>query len=158
MWSGGSDHDDTIGCRRAGARLVASEADVGDWGPWPNSKDSPFVAAGFKHDDDGALIIMCDTNAKLMSLGIEEPRASWKAGTPMEVTTKADTGTNGPSHGVAIAPTRLIVKDDSTGDLHTMGKVQGFFAIGVGGYARIYPTANFRKAVDPVLAACGDHF
>jgi len=117
------------------------------------------VAAGFKHDDGGALIVMCDTKAKLMSLGIEEPRASWTAGTPMEVTTKADIGkTNGPSHGVVIAPTRVIVKDDSTWDLSTMGDAQAFFAIGVGGYARIYPTENFRKAVDPVLAACGDHF
>jgi hypothetical protein len=38
------------------------------------------------------------------------------------------------------------------------GKAKSFFAIGAGGCARICPTANFRKAVDPVLAACGDHF
>jgi hypothetical protein len=40
----------------------------------------------------------------------------------------------------------------------TMGKAEAFFAIGASGYVRIYPTVNFRKAVHPVLAACGDHF
>lgn len=132
---------------------------MGEWGPWPSAPDSPFVAAGFRHDDGGALVIMCNTKEKIMSLGIEEPRASWTPKTPMEVTTKADTGqTNGPSYGLAIAPTRVVVKDDSTWDLSTMGNARVFFAIGVGGYARIYPIANFRKFVDPVLAACGDHF
>ncbi len=137
--------------------VATANAATGEWeGPW---HDKDFVAAGFSHDDGGALVVICDTKAKLMSLGITEPRASWTAGTPMEVITKADTGqTNGPSHGVATGPTRVIVKDDSTWDLSTMGNAQVFFAIGVGGYARLYPIANFRKFVDPVLAACGDHF
>jgi hypothetical protein len=26
----------------------------GEWGPWPSTKDSPLVSAGFKHDDGGA--------------------------------------------------------------------------------------------------------
>jgi len=139
--------------------LATLQAASGEWRSWPSSKDSLFVAAGFRHDDGGALIVMCDPEAKLMSIGIEEPRASWTAGTPMEITTKADTGrTNGPSHGVAIAPTRLVVKEQSTWDLSTMGNAKSFFAIGVGAYARIYPTANFRKVVDPVLAASGDSF
>jgi hypothetical protein len=138
-------------------QFVAANAATGEWeGPW-NDKD--LVAAGFSHDDGGALVVICDTKAKLMSLGITEPRASWTAGTPMEVTTKADTGeTTGPSHGVVTAPKRVIVKDDSTWDISTMGNAKVFFGIGVGGYARIYPTENFKKVVDPVLAACGDHF
>jgi hypothetical protein len=139
--------------------LTTANAATGEWGPWPSPKDSSFVVAGFKHDDGGALMVMCDPKTKLMSLGIEEPRANWAAGTPMEVITKADTGqSNGPSHGVAIAPTRIIVKDDSTWDLSTMGNAKASFATGVGGYARIYPTTNFKKAIDPVLTACGDHF
>jgi len=137
--------------------VATAHAATGEWdGPW---HDKDYVAVGFSHDDGGALVVVCDTKAKLMSIGITEPRASWTVGTPMEVTTKADTGlTNGPSHGVVTAPTRVIVKDDSTWDINTMGDAKVFFAIGVGGYARIYPTANFRKFVDPVLAACGDHF
>jgi hypothetical protein len=55
-------------------------AEIGKWGPWTVPKDSPFVAAGFKHDDGGALAILCDTKAKLISLVLEEQRASRQTG------------------------------------------------------------------------------
>ena len=39
-----------------------------------------------------------------------------------------------------------------------MGKAVVFFAMGAGGYARIFPTQNFKALMDPVLRACGDHW
>ena len=32
------------------------------------------------------------------------------------------------------------------------------FAVGTGEYGRIFSVANFRRAVEPVLTACGDHW
>jgi TPR repeat protein len=139
--------------------LAASEAVPGEWGPWPSPKDSPLVSAGFRHDDGGALVVMCDTSKRLISIGLEEPRAQWRTGEPMSVTTRADDGTQmQPSTGVVIGPTRLVVGEESTWDLHVMGQAKSFFAIGVGGYARIFPTVNFRKVTETVLRACGDHW
>jgi hypothetical protein len=139
--------------------LIASVAFGAEWGPWQVAKDSPFVAAGFKHDDGGTLLVMCDTQTKLMSLMLNEPRAKWKAGETMKLTTRADDGTDsGASTGVVIGPTQLVVKDESTFDLYVMGKAKSFFATGARGYARIWPTANLKKSTAPVLGACGDHW
>jgi hypothetical protein len=146
--------------------LSASGA-AAQWTPWPSSPESPPnidnpsppIAAAFKHDDGGKLFVICDTGTKLISIGVEEPRARWQPGTTMDVTTRADTGaSNGPSHGVVIDSTRLIIKEQSTRDLSTMRQAKAFFVMDAGGYARTYPTDNFRKVVDPVLAACGGHF
>jgi hypothetical protein len=132
-------------------------AETGTWGPWPS--DLTAVAAGFKHDDGGALIIQCDKTKRFMSYVLEEPRAHWQKGAPISVTTKADDGaTTGPSAGVVIGPTRLVVGEQSTWDIVTMGNAKTFFAIGDGVHARVFPTANFRTALDPVLRACGDHW
>jgi hypothetical protein len=140
--------------------LATSEAISADWQPWPSPKDSPLVAAGFRHDDGGAFIVACDTKARLISILIEEPRASWQAGATMPVTTRADDGTERKpaSTGVVIGPTRLVIKEDSTWDLWTAGQAKAFFATGVGGYARIWPVGNLKRATDSVLKACGDHW
>jgi len=39
-----------------------------------------------------------------------------------------------------------------------MGKATTFFALSDGVYARIFPAVNFRKSMEPVLQACGDHW
>ena len=146
---------------------LGASAAAAEWVPWPSSPDSPPnidspappVVAGFKHDDGGKLLVICDTGTRLISIGVEEPRAHWQPGTPMDVTTKADTGaSNGPSHAVVIDPTRLIIKEHSTEDLRTMGQAKASFVMDAGGYARSYPMENFRTVVAPVLAACDGHF
>jgi hypothetical protein len=77
----------------------------------------------------------------------------------MSVTTRSDDGTElKPSSGVVIGPTQLVITEDATWDLWTMGKTEVFFATGVGGYARIFPITNFKKSTEPVLRACGDHW
>jgi|ERR1700722_680924 len=144
-----------------GALLVglSASAAVAEWKSWPISADNPLVAAGFKHDDGGTLLVICNRKTKLMSIAVEEPRAHWEPKTPIEVTTRADTGeSNGPSHGFVIAPTRLVVEEQSTWDINTMSHAKAFFAMGAGGYARIYPVEGFREMVEPILMACGDHF
>ena len=75
------------------------------------------------------------------------------------MTVRTDEGSqSGPSTGLVIGQTRLVVEQQSTWDIVTMGTAKTFFAIGDGAYARIFPTANFRDAVEPVLNACGDHW
>jgi hypothetical protein len=95
----------------------------------------------------------------LISILIDEPRASWTKGATMPVTVRSDDGTQlTPSTGTVVNPTQIVIREQATFDLATMGKANKFFATGVGGYARIFPTANFKKATAPVLAACGDHW
>ena len=65
---------------------------------------------------------------------------------------------NGMSHGIAASSNALLVQNESTLDLFTMGKAKRFFTVTAGNYSRIYPAANFRTATDPVLRACGDHW
>jgi hypothetical protein len=139
--------------------LFASDAAGAEWAAWPRQQGSPMVAAGFKHDDGGTLLIVCDTQKRLMSILLSEPRATWKEGDTIKVTTRADDGSQmAPSTGIVIGPTSIVVKDESTWDLYTMGKANGFFATGVGGYARVWPTTNFKKMTGPVLKACGDNW
>jgi len=148
-----------IGCCVLAFVFFASEAIGAEWEPWPSPQGSPLVAAGFNHDDGGTLLVICDTKQRLMSIMFNEPRATWKEGDRIEVTTRADDGSQmKPSAGIVIAPTRIVVKDESTWDLYTMGKARSFFATGVGGYARVWPLANFKKTTGPVLQACGDHW
>lgn len=148
-----------LACALALALAGSGAMMAGEWGPWPTSTDNPLVAAGFKHDDGGALIVMCDPKIKIVSIGIEEPRASWQPGATMNVITKSDDGAAlPPSNGVVIAPTRLVIKYQATFDLWTMSNAKNIFAVSVGDYVRTYPTAKFREAVDPILRACGDHF
>jgi hypothetical protein len=133
--------------------FVASGGICGNqvWGPSSSSLPSGFVGADYTHDDGGALAILCDTSKKLISYLLIDPRAHWEKGAPVSLTIKADDGsTSGPSAAVVVAPTKLFVGEQSTWDIATMGKATDFFAMGDGTYARIFPAANFRKAVSPV--------
>jgi hypothetical protein len=135
--------------------LAASEAISGEWGTWPGS-NTTYVAAGIEQDG-AALIAICNAERMLLSIGFEEPHASWQRGAPVDVVTIPD-GTNPLplSHGVAIAPTRVIIENDET--WRTMGQASKSLTISVGDYARIFPIANLRKALEPVLHACGNHW
>jgi hypothetical protein len=138
--------------------FAASEAFCGDqvWGP-SSSLPSGYVGADYTHDDGGALVILCNTNKKLISYLLVDPRAHWEKGAQVSLTTKADDGsTTGPSAAFVIGPTKLMVGEQSTWDINIMGKAQAFFAMGDGVYARIFPATNFRTATAPVLQACGD--
>jgi hypothetical protein len=139
--------------------FAGSRAICGDqvWGP--SSLQSGFVGADYTHDDGGALVILCDTSKKLIAYILVDPRAHWEKGASVSLTTRADNGSqSGPSTAVVIGPTKLIVGEQSTWDINIMAKANATFAMGDGVYARIFPTANFRKAVGPVLSACGDDF
>jgi hypothetical protein len=139
--------------------FVASGAICGDqvWGP--SSLPNGFVGADYTHDDGGALVIICDTSKKLISYLLVDPRAHWEKGKPVSLTTIADEGSQtGPSAAVVIGPTKLMVGEQSTFDIATMGKAKAVFVMGDGVYARVFPTANFRQATAPVLQACGDHW
>ena len=139
--------------------FVASGGICGDqvWGP--SSLPSGYVGADFTHDDGGALVIICDTSKKLISYLLVDPRAHWEKGASVSLTTRADSGSqSGPSAAVVVGPTKLMVGEQATWDINTMGKATAFFAMGDGVYARVFPAANFRTATAPVLQACGDHW
>lgn len=139
--------------------FAASAAICGNQAWGPSSLPSGFVGADYTHDDGGALVILCDTSKKLISYLLVDPRAHWEKGTAVTLTIKADDGSqSGPTAAVVIGPTKLMVGEQSTWDISTMGKAQAFFAMGDGVYARVFPTANFREATAPVLQACGDHW
>jgi hypothetical protein len=93
-----------------------------------------------------------------MSILLNETRAKWATGTTMKVTTKTDTGEEFTAAGTTVGPTQLAIGEEATFSLNTMGKARASFVVGNGVYARVFPAANFRKAVEPVLAACGDHW
>ena len=134
-----------------------SPALKGEWEP--SVSDLTATAVGFKHDDGGALIIQCDTKERLISYEFVEPRAHWTKGAKIIVTARADDGSStGPSTGIAIGPTRLLVGEQSTWDIVTMGNAKSFFFVGAGDYARTFPTRAFKTALEPVLHACGDHW
>jgi hypothetical protein len=135
--------------------LMAVPASAADWGP---VQGQGFVGVGYVHDDEGALFVLCDPDTKLMSILLNETRAKWTAGIPMNVITKADTGDEFTAAGKTMGPTQLAIGKEATFSLNTMGKARASFVVGNGVYARVFPAANFRKAVAPVLAACGDHW
>jgi len=125
----------------------------------PSSLPSGFVGADYTHDDGGALVILCDKSKNLISYLLIDPRAHWEKGAQVSLTTKADEGSqSGPTAAFVLEPTKLIVEEQSTWDISTMGKATSFFAMGDGVHARIFPVANFRQATTPVLQACGDHW
>jgi hypothetical protein len=135
--------------------LMADPVSAADWGP-VNSHG--FVGVGYVHDDEGALFVLCDPNTRLISILLNETRAKWTAGTAMNVIAKADTGDEYTAKGKTAGPTQLIVGEEATFSLNTMGKARASFIVGNGEYARVFPAANFRQAAEPVLAACGDHW
>jgi hypothetical protein len=139
--------------------FAGSRAICGDqvWGA--SSLPSGFVGGDYTHDDGGALVIFCDTSKKLVAYLYVDPRVHWQEGAAVSLMTRADNGSqSGPSKAVAVGPTKLIVGEQSTWDINVMAKASTNFAMGDGAYARIFPTANLKKAVEPVLRACGDGF
>ena len=102
---------------------------------------------------------MCDTQTKLLYFVLQETRASWKTGEMVNVETRGDDGVpKQPSAGTVITPNRVMVSEPATFDIFTMGQSTVWFALGAGGYARLFPTTNFKKSLEPVLQACGDHW
>jgi hypothetical protein len=134
--------------------VPAAEAICAAWGP--RQAAGSFVAAGFIHEDGSSLTVMCNTSTKLIAIVHEEPRANWKEGDAIDVTTRDEDGTgSSASRGLVVQPKTLVVRNESTFDLVTMGQATRFFIVSAGGYERIYPSANFKGATEPVLRACG---
>jgi len=116
------------------------------------------IIASYKHDDGAALLVICDTVKKHLSIAYREPQAKWLTGSGIDVMTLPDSGQQpSPSHGVIIAPTQVVLKHDVSFDVWTMEQARGFFKMSVGDFSRVFPAANFRNAVEPVLKACADH-
>jgi hypothetical protein len=81
----------------------ASPATCGEWGPIPTPKEQPFVFAGFKHDDGGRLILMCNKESRLITISFVDPRAEWKTGESIKVMLRSDV----PIAGVSGDPSFL---------------------------------------------------
>jgi hypothetical protein len=125
--------------------FLPTAAFAAGWVPWSSPDEPSVVGARFLHDDGGALLILCNTSKHLISYIINEPRAAWQEGSKIQVTTRADDGLEtGPSTGHVVSPNALTVLEESTWDISTMGKATVFFAMGAGGYARIFPTDTSR--------------
>ena len=115
------------------------------------------VVASFKHTDGAALSVICSTDNKNLTIAFHAPRAKWTVGQEIDVVALPDSGQQvSPSYGIATAPTQLILKHDAVFDVWTMAQAKDFFKFSVGDFARVFPVANFRDAVAPVLKACGD--
>jgi hypothetical protein len=116
------------------------------------------IVASFKHTDGAALLVICDTDKKHLSIAYSEPRAKWATGNGIDVVMLPDSGQQpSPSHGVITAPTQVVLKHDVSFDVWTMEQAKGSFKLSVGDYSRVFPAANFMNAVQPVLKACGAH-
>jgi hypothetical protein len=140
------------------AMLTVLPAIATEWSPWP-IKDSSSVAAGFKQDSGGTLVVVCDPNSKLLSIIYQEPRAHWDIGASIDVTIKSDDGTALPtSFGIVLGPTQLVVRNEKAFDFSTMMHSKTYFTVRVDDLARSFPNTNFRNAVEPVLQACSDHW
>ena len=135
--------------------IVSSPARAEEWQSGSASGQNDVVAS-FKHADGAALMVICDTAKKHLSIAYSEPRAKWPTGTGIDVMMLPDSGQQpSPSHGVITAPTQVILKHDVSFDVWTMEQAKGSFKMSVGDYARVFPATNFTNAVQPVLKACG---
>jgi hypothetical protein len=132
------------------------------WGTWPNAN----IAAGIEQDD-ARLVVMCDQSAGralhpdsrgLILIFLHEPRANWPKDARVAVMTTSDDGRkySSPSYGIAIESTSVMLKNAATWELNVMGDAKSTFTIRAGAYTRTFSAANLRKAVEPVLHACGD--
>jgi hypothetical protein len=140
--------------------LATTEAMCADWEPAPKIPNQPnFVAARYVHDDGGSLVVLCDTQEKLIRIMHIEPRANWTEGDTVNTTVMDDDGISTTSkYGQALNRRAVIIMNESTFDLIRMGQAKRFFTVSIGNYARIYPTANFKRITGPVLQACGDRW
>lgn len=117
------------------------------------------LIATFTHNDGSQLSIVCSTDDKRLTITYRQPQAKWTAGEGIEVITLPDSGQQpSPSYGLITGPTQVVLKHDPTFDLWTMAQARDTFKLSVGDFARVFPAANFRRAVEPVLQACGDHW
>lgn len=135
--------------------IVSSPSRAEEWRTTsaPGQND---VIASFKHTDGAALSVICDSGKKNLTIAYQEPQAKWLIGGGIDVMTLPDSGQQpSPSHGVIIAPTQIIMKHDVSFDVWTMEQAKGSFKMSVGDFSRIFPIANFRDAIGPVLKACG---
>jgi hypothetical protein len=115
------------------------------------------VIASFKHTDGAVLSVICSTDNRRLVIAFQAPHAKWTVGQGIDVVALPDTGQQvSPSYGIATAPTQLVLKHDTVFDVWTMAQAKDFFKFSVGDFARVFPAANFRSAVAPVLKACGD--
>ena len=133
------------------------------------------IAAGIEQDD-AKLVVMCDPDKGralhgsgeidliggpgLILIFLREPRANWPKDAKVAVMTTADDGRrySSPSYGFAIESTTLMLKNTATWELNVMGDAKKSFTIRAGAYTRTFPAVNLRKAVEPVLQACDDHW
>jgi hypothetical protein len=114
------------------------------------------VIASYKHVDGAAMLVICDTGNRHLSIAYQEPQAKWQQGRGVDVITLPDSGQQpSPSYGLTTAPNQIVIKHDVVFDVWTMRQAKDSFKMSVGDYARFFPTANFRSAVEPVLKACG---
>jgi hypothetical protein len=140
-------------------RPGVASAEYQAWGPWSLSNSPEVIGTQFLHDDRGSLTVICNRSTQMVSYILTEPRANWQPKSIIEVKTRADDGSEtGPSRGHVLKTDALAVLEESKWDIATMGKGTTWFAMGAGGYARIFPAAKFRSNMDPVLRACGDHW
>ncbi len=117
------------------------------------------IIASFRYGDGSALSVICSTDTKLLTIAFLEPQAKWTAGQGIDVITLPDSGQQpSPSYGLITGSTQVVLKHDPTFDLWTMAQARDTFKLSVGDFARVFPAANFRRAVEPVLRACGDHW
>jgi hypothetical protein len=135
------------------------------WATWPNVN----VAAGI--EQDGAeFVVMCDPGAGralhpdsrgLILIQFHEPRANWPKDAKVEMMTISDDGRprpSGASNGTATGSTTVLIKNEATWELSVIADAKESFTIKAGSYTRSFPATNLRKAVEPVLEACGDHW
>ena len=144
-----------LGVAALAGLTISSPSRAEEWQTGSASAQNDVVAS-FKHTDGAALLVICDTVKKHLSIAFSEPRAKWSTGTGIDVMTLPDSGQQpSPSHGIITAPTQVILKHDVSFDVWTMEQAKGSFKMSVGDYARVVPAANFANAVQPVLKACG---
>src|SRR5215470_14331437 len=96
----------------------ASPATCAEWELIPTPKEQPYLFADFKHDDGGRLIVMCSKEENWISVSFAEPRAQWKKGESINLTTRSDVpiaGISGdgtqptPATGVVIGTSQLMI-------------------------------------------------
>jgi hypothetical protein len=117
------------------------------------------LIATFTHDDGSELSVVCSTVDKRLTITYRQPQAKWTAGEGIDVVTLPDSGQQpSPSFGLITGPTQVVLKHDPAFDLWTMAQARDTFKLSVGDFARVFPAANFRRAVGPVLKACGHHW
>ena len=137
--------------------LAESRAFAGQvWASWPTGA-AGYVAAGVRQDDGGSLVVLCDSTKKRLRLGLMEPRANWQRGQQMKFITRIDTGgdANNTIGRVTERDQLVVPPEDTSLHLNVMEKATRWFAVATGDYSRVFPVAGFRKAVEPVLQACG---